>query len=111
MLPSLLQSTVFSEIIVALLLSYISDFYIYFSFSCVKPISTKINIFVYQCLCFFKSLRLCSVNALRLYGTGIIIWAAYSRHGRLDAVRPGHIVIRPGDVLKAVITMQDRRSL
>ena len=30
----------FSEIIVALLLSYISDFCIYFSFSCVKPIST-----------------------------------------------------------------------
>ena len=30
----------FSEIIVARLLSYISDFCIYFSFSCVKPIST-----------------------------------------------------------------------
>ncbi|CAH0539536.1 hypothetical protein, partial [Oscillospiraceae bacterium] len=28
---------------VALLLSYISDFYIYFSFSCVKPISTFQN--------------------------------------------------------------------
>ena len=43
MLPSLLQSSAFSEIIVALLLSYISDFYIYFSFSCVKPISTFQN--------------------------------------------------------------------
>ena len=38
MLPSLLQSSAFSEIIVALLLSYISDFCIYFLFSCVKLI-------------------------------------------------------------------------
>ena len=34
----------FSEIIVAFLISHISDFYIYFSFSCLKPISTLCNI-------------------------------------------------------------------
>ena len=37
------MTSAFSEVIVALLLSYISDFCIYFSFSCVKPISTFYN--------------------------------------------------------------------